>query len=247
MPTIPGGLRRAVQNGRLYPYVKRIQALRPADRAARAMRHDFYRQFVAPGSLVFDVGANVGNRVEAFLALGARVVAVEPQPQCVQVLLSRWGHDPNLTVLAIGLDEKPGTSTLYIADHNVLSSMSRDYIEVTRYKDNQWDGGHEVRVTTLDALIDVFGDPDFVKVDVEGFEQSVLRGATRPLRALSFEVNPPSRHVALGCLDQLGDGYRYAWSAGESMRLDTGWMPLGEMRAHVETVEQFGDVYARRD
>src|ERR1700741_472726 len=40
----------------------------------------FYRRFVRPGDLVFDVGAHVGNHVRAFSSLGCRVVAVEPQP-----------------------------------------------------------------------------------------------------------------------------------------------------------------------
>ncbi len=43
-----------------------------------------YRQFVRPGDLVFDVGAHVGDRVASFQRIGARVVAVEPQPAMVQ-------------------------------------------------------------------------------------------------------------------------------------------------------------------
>lgn len=46
-------------------------------RAARLRR--FYGQFVRPGDLCFDVGAHAGNRVRAWRALGARVLAIEPQ------------------------------------------------------------------------------------------------------------------------------------------------------------------------
>src|SRR5689334_4646326 len=42
----------------------------------------FYRQFVGPGDLVFDVGANVGHVTKVFLRAGARVVAIEPQSIC---------------------------------------------------------------------------------------------------------------------------------------------------------------------
>src|SRR6266481_9284314 len=48
-------------------------------------RH-FYRQFIQPGDLVFDVGANIGGKTAAFLSLGARVVAVEPNPVCAHRL-----------------------------------------------------------------------------------------------------------------------------------------------------------------
>ena len=46
----------------------------------------FYSKLIQNGDLCFDVGANVGNRTEAFLKLGARIVAVEPQPECIAVL-----------------------------------------------------------------------------------------------------------------------------------------------------------------
>jgi predicted RNA methylase len=45
-------------------------------------RSEFYSQFVSSGDLVFDVGANVGNRSKIFSRLGARVIAFEPQPAC---------------------------------------------------------------------------------------------------------------------------------------------------------------------
>src|SRR4051794_16322556 len=49
-----------------------------------------YRQFVRPGDLVFDIGANRGGKCAAFLRLGARVVAVEPNPGCVTALRRRF-------------------------------------------------------------------------------------------------------------------------------------------------------------
>ena len=44
-----------------------------------------------------------------------------------------------------------------------------------------------VPVTTLDALIERHGVPSFVKVDAEGFEEEVLQGLSRSIKALSFE------------------------------------------------------------
>jgi hypothetical protein len=44
----------------------------------------FYRQFIRPGDLCFDIGANVGHKTEMFLSLGARVISVEPQPQLIE-------------------------------------------------------------------------------------------------------------------------------------------------------------------
>ena len=55
------------------------------DQSAVAMER-LYAGFVKPGDLVFDVGAHVGDRVRAFRRLGARVIAVEPQPAMVRAL-----------------------------------------------------------------------------------------------------------------------------------------------------------------
>ena len=52
----------------------------------RRRSRSFYRQFVGPGDLAFDIGAHLGDRVQAWVDLGARVVAVEPQPHLVAVL-----------------------------------------------------------------------------------------------------------------------------------------------------------------
>src|SRR6476469_5252478 len=61
----------------------------------------FYRQLLAPGDVVFDVGANVGNRVQAFLETKARVIAVEPQPACVAVLRQKLAD--KITIEPVGL------------------------------------------------------------------------------------------------------------------------------------------------
>ena len=63
------------------PSVKRLvpERARQVVRRRRELRRrlGFYRQFVPAGGLCFDVGANRGDRVELFLAIPARVVAVE--------------------------------------------------------------------------------------------------------------------------------------------------------------------------
>jgi hypothetical protein len=75
-------------------------------------------------------------------------------------------------------------------------------------------------VTTLDALVAEHGEPAFCKIDVEGFELDVLRGLSRPVRALSFEYLPPAHDAALAALDLvdgLGD-YAYNYSPVETLR-----------------------------
>ncbi len=68
--------------------------------APKAAMDALYRQFVEPGDLVFDIGAHVGDRVSSFRRLGARVIAVEPQPLLVSALRHIHGRDPLVEIVA---------------------------------------------------------------------------------------------------------------------------------------------------
>src|SRR6266540_2818195 len=64
----------------------------------RGRMEAFYRQFLAPGDLAFDIGSHVGNRVRAFRRVGARVVAVEPQPDFARLLRLLYGRDTGVVI-----------------------------------------------------------------------------------------------------------------------------------------------------
>jgi FkbM family methyltransferase len=193
-------------------------------------RRDFYAQFVRAGDLVFDVGANVGNRAKVFLALGARVVAVEPQRDCREVL-SR------------GLGQHPG----FVLEPVALGAAVRDS---GRFARRAWRRHEQVPVTTLDALIARHGVPAFVKVDVEGYEAEVVAGLSRPLPALSLEYTPEhaaATHDALAHLRRLG-ALECNLSVGESMQLASATWLRGDgieaALAHLPPTS-FADVYVR--
>jgi hypothetical protein len=105
-------------------------------------------------------------------------------------------------------------------------------------------------VTTLDALIAAHGPPDFAKIDVEGWEDAVLAGLTRPLPALSFEVTTIRRETALAGLDRLArlGRYRVALSLGETFDLPPeAWTDPADMAGRIAALPDAansGDVYA---
>jgi len=217
----------------------------------------FFREFIGPGEVAFDIGAHVGSRVSAWRRLGARVVAVEPQPDCLRVLNFLYGRDAEVTIEPLAVGARPGRARLGISTATpTVSSMSPGWIEAVgtdrRFARVRWDSSVDVEVTTLDDLIARHGEPAFCKIDVEGFEVDVLKGLTRPLPALSFEYLPPAHDAALQALDlveRLGR-YRYNYSPVETMRwASEHWLDAGDLARLLDRFRPLGrsaDVYARR-
>ena len=225
-------------------------ATHDADLRAR----EFYRMFVTHGSRCFDVGANVGDRTEVFLDLGARVVAVEPQKACADVLRHRFGRRVEVVEEAVG--DHVGHASLRVASYHTLSSLSTEWVDEVRssgrFAEFDWEEQIRVPVTTLDTLVERFGRPDFCKIDVEGYELEVVRGLSTPIPALSYEFTVErleSRLEAARLLDGIGMHW-FNFSFCESLRLVfADWLLLPEferfLRGRVHTHRSFGDVYAR--
>ena len=220
----------------------------------KGKRLEMYGSFIKKGDLVFDVGANEGNRTDIFLELGAKVVAVEPQAECIAKLEAKFGS--KIELVKKGLDEQEGKKLLYKSDSSLISSFNKDYIDAVkddRFKGANWTPAGELEMTTLDALIAKYGVPDFCKIDVEGFEQQVLKGLSQPLKALSFEfVVPENLKNAMQCLELLmkQGNIECNFSYGESMDLALStWKTGTEMLAYVQTKEfegfSYGDVYVK--
>lgn len=221
-------------------------------RRARA----FYRQFVRPGGLCFDIGAHLGDRTLHFLALGARVVAVEPQPAPLGVLRRLVGRNPRVVLVGAALGARPGEAELAIDPRNpTVASLSAHWrAEVARrpgFAGIDWRERVRVEVTTLDTLIAAHGVPDFCKIDVEGFEAEVVTGLGTPLPALSFEYVPASLASALAVLERLQvlAPYRFNRTLGESMRfVAPAWRSGADMAIELRALPldaPSGDVYAR--
>ncbi|HEX2050170.1 MAG TPA: FkbM family methyltransferase [Actinomycetota bacterium] len=148
---------------------------------------------VRPGTVVFDAGAHLGYYSLLAASLGARVHAFEPSRQTLPLL--RDNAAGRVRVVPAGLWSAETTLSLtdFGSGHSALDTFvsSRDESAAPR-------GAYDARVTTVDAYVAAAGDvPDVVKVDAEGAELEVLRGAAstmttaRPL--VTVEVGDTGR------------------------------------------------------
>ncbi len=221
------------------------------------------KQFIEPGELVFDVGANVGNKTKLYLELGARVVCFEPQNECIDLLKRKYGKNNNVAIEQVGLADKEGEMEFFqCSSANTLSTFACESTQKGRFADRnfRWDKKTVVPVTTLDKVIAEYGVPSFCKIDVEGFEYEVLRGLSQPIRCISFECNIEQLNqtkLVLSCLENLGYA-KFNMAIGErGIFLFEGWLSSEELFQGIEQERGnpkwndiwglWGDIYAYFD
>jgi FkbM family methyltransferase len=217
----------------------------------------FYSQLIRPGDLCFDIGAHVGNRINVWKHLGARVVGVEPQPICMRLLRQFYGEKRDIHLVEEAVGATAGSMTLHISPTNpTVSTLSMQWIDSVSQIDSfagvRWEESITVAVTTLDDLIARFGLPALCKIDVEGFEAEVLAGLSQPLRWISFEYIPAARSVALQSLarlSELGD-YRYNFTTGEDHHWQSAtWLSASDLERLLSAMPLHGasgDIFARQ-
>ena len=215
---------------------------------------NFYSTIVKKNNLCFDIGANYGNRCEVFLKLGAKVVAVEPQPKPLKFLRRKFKDKIIIEDKALGAQR--GKSNLFISTSSTLTSMSEKWIakvKTERFKQANWNNKIEVDVTTIEDLINKYGKPVFCKIDVEGYELEVLKGLKQPIDIISFEFTIPEFvESAIECINYLNNlGEMICnYSSGETFVLALErWISPGDFIDQFKTLSSKGiidgDIYIK--
>lgn len=222
-----------------------------------AGRLEFYRQFITPGALVFDVGANIGNRSKIFVHLAGRVVAVEPQKRCVKILKMLQTQFPQLEIVCSALGASSGKAKMLISSDHTLSSLSEEWVESVktsnRFGGDVWRSRAVVQVQTMDDLIQEYGTPSFIKIDVEGYEDEVLAGLTSSVPAVSIEFTPERMSQSFRSIDRLNalglNSFNFVLGEATTLNLPL-WVSADNLKQHLLFYEgdtvSFGDIYAKK-
>jgi FkbM family methyltransferase len=137
-----------------------------------------------------------------FLRLGATVVAVEPDERSQTILeqkfLTHRLKKMPLHIVAKAVSDRSSVTRMWVdAPGSAKNTLSEKWAAVLRNDENRFghrlgfDHSRTVETISMEGLIEAYGTPFFVKIDVEGHELKVLEGLKRSVPYLSFEVNLP--------------------------------------------------------
>ncbi len=211
------------------------------EKAVEAIHKDrltiFYSKLISQGELCFDVGAYVGEYTEILSALGAKVVACEPQPRESKKLHALFKNHKNVIVVSNALGEKEEEADLFISEKTgLVSTLSSNYKASQELLGYEYTETAKVSVTTLDRLIKLYGKPRYCKIDVEGLEVQVLRGLSTPVAMLSFEFKKTRLGEAETCveiLNRLGH-YKFNLMLGNSAKfLFRDWVTFSVLHSRI--------------
>jgi FkbM family methyltransferase len=218
----------------------------------------FYRQFVRRNDLVFDIGCNIGEKTGALLSLGAKVVAVDPNLNCIESMRKTYRAAIAAKTLQVecgAVGATPGEISLTMIDST--SGMYSGAADFVRYATNIGYSGTETRkvaCVTLDQLIEKYGKPEIIKVDVEGMDADVLKGLQHRPRVLSFEYHAAAEiwNKTVQCFEEakrLGFVEANLTNGAETEFILSSWVPLNAVFSQIEQWRddgnRWGDVVLR--
>lgn len=197
-----------------YSYIFRIytRLFKPELHEHHLKEVNFYRSFLQPSNLIFDIGAYDGHKTEAFLYLANKVVSCEPDKKNLQTLQTRFRRfKKRVFIEPVAIGSSATEQTIFIhkagSAFNTLSEKFKNVLEEDSNKnwneDIVFTKQEIVKVETLDNLIKKHGTPNFIKIDIEGYELEAIKGLHTKVPFISIECTFPQFESELQEIQQL--------------------------------------------
>lgn len=160
-----------------------------------------FRALVKPNMVVADIGANIGMTAVLFSELAKSVYAFEPAPSTFGFLKANIESSgcKNVQAVNIGLGDAPEDSRLTFAATNRSGGFVSAGLELTNGYVTE-----DIRIETIDSFFTGnIPRPDFIKIDVEGFEPRVIRGGMETIAARRPTVVLELNHFCLNVMHRV--------------------------------------------
>lgn len=139
--------------------------------------------------VVLDVGASVGNYASKLRASGyaGRIISFEPLAESYEMLLAGSSHDGMWQAFHTAIGDRDGSASINVSGRSTSSSLLRmEPSHVAAAPDSAYVSHEEISIKRLDTVLTGLvqpGDRLYLKIDVQGYEASVLAGAKETLAA----------------------------------------------------------------
>jgi FkbM family methyltransferase len=154
--------------------------------------------------MYFDIGANIGNWSLANINQCDKIISVEASPITFKRLENNCKHDKIILLNYAVCNNNGNDIIFYQAENDVFSTINKDWLTHTasRFYNHPYT---EIicKTISIDKLIEQYGVPDLIKIDVEGGEFECVRSLTQKVKLLCFEWASETNAITFNCIDYL--------------------------------------------
>jgi len=174
--------------------------------------------------MYFDIGANIGKWSLSNINICDKIIAVEASPTTFNNLINNIGNNNKIVCLNYAVcNSSEEYITFYDSQADTLSTINKDWLDSADsrfYKQFSYNA-IQCKTITIDKLIQEYGMPDLIKIDVEGGELECLSSLSQKVENLCFEWASETNQITFNCIDylktlgytgfsvQLEDNYNY--------------------------------------
>jgi len=158
--------------------------------------------------ILFDIGANEGKYTDANMKNFDKCILVEANPSLAENLREKYKTNESIYVVEAIASNKEN-EVFYISNANQISTSDPEWIQNSRFSNNyMWSPVKGIKTVSVDTLIQQFGEPTLVKIDVEGYEYNVLQSLSKKVNMLCFEWAEEKKKEILLSIEYL-NRYKY--------------------------------------
>ncbi len=153
--------------------------------------------------ILFDIGANRGCYSVANFSKYDKFVLVDANKELCNFLKQRFLNRPNF-IIEQKIVSKDKTDVFYISNSDVLSTCDTQWVNNSRFTNThsftKTTGNESI---TIDELVEKYGVPEYIKIDVEGYELNVLKSMSKKYCPIGFEWAEEKKEELLQSLEYL--------------------------------------------
>ena len=206
---------------------------------------------------LFDIGTNHGSFTQEYLTKypTLQAVCIEANPDLCSRLVHKFAFNPNIQTYHYLVSEKSNDYVNFYINLGCdgVSTASEDWVKNSRFSKEPWADPLKIETITLDDLIEATFVPDIIKIDVEGYENTVVKGLTKKIGLVQFEwAEEEAQSVKETCEYLQSIGYTdFAYKFGDLpyTYLPTSYVTLDNLQLFEQLVpsrkEKWGMIYTK--